>query len=48
MEIIQEPQPNLEEKVNPSILQDEFSLRTDPCIFTSIEPVLLDQSNKTS
>ena len=48
MEIIQEPQPNLEEKVNPSILKDQFSSRTDPCIFTSVEPVLLDQSNKTS
>ena len=27
---------NLEEKVNPSILRDDFSPRTDPSIFTSI------------
>ena len=48
IEIIQEPQSNLEEKVNPSILKDDFSSRTDPFIFTSIEPLLLDRSNKTS
>ena len=48
IEIIQEPQSNLEEKVNPSILKDDFSSRTDPFIFTSIEPLLLDWSNKTS
>ena len=38
----------LEEKINSSILKDDFSSRTDPFIFTSIEPVLLDWSNKTS
>ena len=43
-----ESQSNLEEKVNPSILKDDFSSRTEPSIFTSIEPVLLDQSKKTS
>ena len=48
IEIIQEPQSNLEEKVNPSILKDDFSSRIDPPIFTAIEPLLLDQSNKTS
>ena len=36
-----QPQSNLEEKVNPSILKPQM-------IFTLIEPVLLDQSNKTS
>ena len=41
IEIIKEPQSNLEEKVNPSILKDDFSSRIDPCIFTSIAPVLL-------
>ena len=42
IEIMKEPQSNLEEKVNPSILKDDFSSRTDPFIFTSIEPVLFD------
>ena len=32
----------------PSILKDDFSSKTDPSIFTSIAPVLLDQSNETS
>ena len=32
----------------PSILKGDFSSRTDPFIFTSIEPLLLDQSNETS
>ena len=41
-------QSNLEEKVNPGILKDDFSSRTDPSIFTSMEPLLLDQSNETS
>ena len=36
-------QPNLEKKVNPSILKGNFSSRTKPSIFTSIAPVLLDQ-----
>ena len=48
IEIIQEPQYNLEEKVNCSILKDDFSSRTDRSIFLSIAPVLLDQSNETS
>ena len=33
-----ELQSNLEEKVNPTILKDEFSSRRDPSIFTSIPP----------
>ena len=45
---MEEPQSNLEEKVNLSILTDKFSSRTDPSISTSIEPVLLDWSNETS
>ena len=48
IEIMSEPQSNLEEKVNPSTLKDDFSSRTNPYIFTSIVPVLLDQSNETS
>ena len=43
-----EPQSNLEEKVSLSILKNDFSSGTDPCIFKSIAPVLLDWSNKTS
>ena len=46
--IMKEPQSNLEEKINPSILKDDFSSRTDPSFFTSIEPLLLDWSNETS
>ena len=42
------PQSSLEEKVNPSTLKDEFSSRADPSIFTSVAPVLLEQSNSTS
>ena len=46
--IMQEPQSNLEEKNNPSILKDDSS-RTYSSIFTSIAaPVLLDRSNETS
>ena len=41
-------QSNLEEKVSPRILKDEFSVRADPFILTSIAPMLLDWSNKTS
>ena len=48
IEIMQELQSNLEEKVNLNISTDDFSSRRDPSIFTSIAPVLLDQSNKTS
>ena len=44
---MQEPQFNLEEKETPSILKDDFSLRTDPSIFTSIPPELLDRSNES-
>ena len=29
------------------ILKDDFSSRTDPSLFTSIEPLLLDWSNET-
>ena len=47
IEIMKEPQSDLKEKVNPSILKDYFSTRTDPSIFISIAPVLLDQSNET-
>ena len=40
IEKMEEPQSNLEEKVNPIILiKDEFFSRTDPSIFTSISPV---------
>ena len=42
IEIIQEPQPNLEENENPSILKDDFYSRTDQSIFISIAPVLWD------
>ena len=48
IEIMQEPPSNLEEKVNPSLIKDDFSLRKDPLIFTSIVSVLLNRSNKTS
>ena len=41
IDIIQEPQSNLEEKINPSILKDDFSSRTDLSIFTSIAPVAI-------
>ena len=43
-----DPNFNLKEKVNPSILKDYFSSRKDPSIFTSIAPMLLDPSNETS
>ena len=48
IEIMYEPQPNLEEKVNPSILKGDFSSRTDQSTFKLVAPVLLDQSNKTN
>ena len=48
LEIMQEPQSNLEKKVDSSTLKDDFSSRRDPSILTSIAPELLDQSNKTS
>ena len=44
---MQEPQFNLDEKETPSILKDDFSLRTDPSIFTSIPPELLDRSKES-
>ena len=31
---------------HPSILKGDFPSRTDPPIFTSVAPALLDQSNK--
>ena len=43
-----EPQSNLEEKVNPRFVKGDFYPREDPTIFTSIAPVLLDWSNETS
>ena len=41
---------NLQEEVNPSILKDDFSSRTDPSIDVSISiaPTLLNRSKKTS
>ena len=48
METMYEPQFNLEEKDSPSILKYDFFSKTDPFIFTSISPELLDQSNETS
>ena len=41
-------QSSLELKVNPSILKNDFTSRTNPSIFTSIEPVLLYRSIETS
>ena len=38
----------LAEKVNPSILKDDFSSRTDPSFFTSIASAFLDRSNETN
>ena len=48
IEIMKEPQSNLEEKVIPSILKDYFSSGTDASIFASIAPAFLDQSNRTT
>ena len=36
IEIIQEPQSNLEKKVDFSTLKDDFSSKTDPSILTSM------------
>ena len=45
-EIKLEPQPYLEEKDRiPRILKDDFFSRTDPSIFASTAPVMLDGSN---
>ena len=41
-------QYNLEKKASPSVLKDNLSSITDLSIFTSIGPMLLDQSNKAS
>ena len=48
VENMYEPQFNLEDQGNSSILKDDFSARADPSTFTSIELVLLDQSNEIS
>ena len=48
IEIMEEPQSNLEDKVNPSILKDDFSSRTDPFIFISVAPVLIEWSHETN
>ena len=48
IKIMQEPQSNLEEKVNCSIIKDDFSSETDPSVFISIAPVLLDWLNITT
>ena len=48
IETMQEPRSSSEETDNPSILKNYFSSRTNPSIFISIAPVLLDQSNETS
>ena len=46
---MEELQSKLEEKINPSsILNDDFFLRAEPFIFTSLTPVLLDWSEETS
>ena len=44
--IFLETQSNLKEKVNPSILKDYFSSRTDPFIFTLAAPMLVYRSEK--
>ena len=48
IEIMQQLQSNLEQKVKPCILKDDLSSRTDPSFFTSIAPVFLDRSDETS
>ena len=48
IEIMLELQANLEDKVNPSILKDDFSSRSDPSIFKSKAVVLLDWSDETN
>ena len=48
IEIMYEPQSNLEEKINPRILKDDFSSRTGPSTFISIAQLLLDLSRETS
>ena len=41
-------QIQFKQKSQPQHLQDDFSSTTDPSIFTSITPVLLEWSNETS
>ena len=41
IETMQELQSNSEEKVNSSILKDDFSSRASPSTFTSLAPMLL-------
>ena len=48
IQIMSEPESNLQKKVNPRILKGDFPPRTDPSIFTSIAPVLSDCPNKPS
>ena len=48
IEIIQELQFKLEEKVNSQHLKKWFFLKNRLIHFTSIAPLLLDQSNETS
>ena len=46
METMKESQSSLEEK-NPSILKDNFSLKTDPTIFISTATEFLPKSTKS-
>ena len=48
IEICKRPNPIYKRSYNLGSLKYDFSSRADPSIFTSIEPVLLDHSNKTS
>ena len=48
IEIVQELQFKLEEKVNSQHLKKWFFLKNRLIHFTSIAPLLLDQSNETS
>ena len=43
IELMQEPQSNLEENYSSGILKNDFSSRANPTIFKSITPQLLDQ-----
>ena len=48
IEIMEEPQSNLEEEDNVKILKDDFSSITDQFVFTSIAAAFLDWQNETS
>ena len=48
IEVMEEPQSNIEEKVNSSILKDDFSSKTNLSIFMSLAPVSLDQPKENS